>query len=279
MINVNFCQSTKQSRSTAPSSWHIFPTIKRNSMSIPDSQQNTQVPSSVFPTINRNSNVNFWQSTKPSGSLYRLPYNQQKLKCKFLTVNKTASFHLPSSLQSTETQGKFLTVNKTVRFPLPYNQQKLNVNFWQSTKPSGSLYRLPYNQQKLNVNFWQSTKPSGSLYRLPYNQQKLNVNFWQSTKPSGSLYRTINRNSMSIYHLNKSLRKEILIRQTYNENFQSKHGRMTKWASSWDYGTYHIGDQRRLRWVCASAQSRLSHPCSHTWSMEVDEGSDQKSDI
>ena len=31
----------------------------------------------------------------------------------------------------------------------------------------------------------------------------------------------------------------------------------TIWARSWDYGTYHIGDQRRLR-------------CSHTWSMEVD---------
>ena len=51
------------------------------------------------------------------------------------------------------------------------------------------------------------------------------------------------------------------------------------WASSWDYGTYHIGDQRRLRRACASAQSRLSLRCSHTWSMEVDEGSDQKSYI
>ena len=30
---------------------------------------------------------------------------------------------------------------------------------------------------------------------------------------------------------------------------------------------------------CASAQSRQSLRCSHTWSMEVDEGSDQKSDI
>ena len=26
------------------------------------------------------------------------------------------------------------------------------------------------------------------------------------------------------------------------------------WASSWDYGTYHIGDQRRLRRACGSAQ-------------------------
>ena len=51
------------------------------------------------------------------------------------------------------------------------------------------------------------------------------------------------------------------------------------WASSWDYGTYHIGDQRRLRWTCASAQSRQSLRLSHTWSMEVDEGSDQNSDI
>ena len=50
-------------------------------------------------------------------------------------------------------------------------------------------------------------------------------------------------------------------------------------ASSWDYGTYHKGDQRRLRWACAFVQSRLSLHCSHTCSMEVDEGSDQKSDI
>ena len=51
------------------------------------------------------------------------------------------------------------------------------------------------------------------------------------------------------------------------------------WASSWYYGTYHIDDQRRLRRACASAQSRQSLRCSHTWTMEVDEGSDQKSDI
>ena len=40
-----------------------------------------------------------------------------------------------------------------------------------------------------------------------------------------------------------------------------------KWANSWDYGTYHIGDQSQ------------SHRCLHTWSLEVDERSDQKSDI
>ena len=38
----------------------------------------------------------------------------------------------------------------------------------------------------------------------------------------------------------------------------------------------HVGDQRRLRRACASVQSHQSHRCSHTWSMEVDEGSDQK---
>ena len=51
------------------------------------------------------------------------------------------------------------------------------------------------------------------------------------------------------------------------------------WASSWDYGTYHIGDQRRLWQACTSMQSCQSLRCSHTWSMEVDEGSHQKSDI
>ena len=51
------------------------------------------------------------------------------------------------------------------------------------------------------------------------------------------------------------------------------------WASSWDYGTYHIGHQRRLRQTCAFAQSHQSLRCSRKWSMEVDQGSDQKSDI
>ena len=51
------------------------------------------------------------------------------------------------------------------------------------------------------------------------------------------------------------------------------------WASSWDYGTYHIRDQRRLRRAGASAQFPRSLHCSHTWSIEVDKGSDQKSVI
>ena len=51
------------------------------------------------------------------------------------------------------------------------------------------------------------------------------------------------------------------------------------WSSSWDYGTYHIGEQWRLRPACASAQSLQSLRCSHTKSLEVDERSDQISDI
>ena len=35
-----------------------------------------------------------------------------------------------------------------------------------------------------------------------------------------------------------------------------------KWASSWDDNTYHIGDQRRLRRPCASAQSHQSLRCT-----------------
>ena len=50
-------------------------------------------------------------------------------------------------------------------------------------------------------------------------------------------------------------------------------------ASSWDFGTYHIGNQRRLKQACASMQFCQSLRFSLTWSMEVDEGSDQKLDI
>ena len=110
----------------------------------------------------------------------------------------------------------------------------------------------------------------------------------------------------------------------------SRSGRTTNWAngaccfrltlvfnrvSSWDYGTYHIGDQRRLRGACTDPHSlrrdplEIQHPkfensrlgfivCSweimadatsltppqslyrsHTWSTEVVKGSDKKSDI
>ena len=123
---VNFCQSTKQSRSTflpvdktvrihLPIFSHIFPTINRNSMSISDSQQHSPDPPScqstkqsrstflssrhIFPTINRN-------------SLFISDNNQ---------ISPDPPPHLLdiSSLQSTETQCQFLPVNKTVQIHLP----------------------------------------------------------------------------------------------------------------------------------------------------------------
>ena len=55
-----------------------------------------------------------------------------------------------------------------------------------------------------------------------------------------------------------------VINHNYNVHYDRKHG-SDIWASSWVNGTYHIGSLQSLR-------------CSHTWSMEVDEGSNQKSD-
>ena len=37
-----------------------------------------------------------------------------------------------------------------------------------------------------------------------------------------------------------------------------QNGKQKSWANSWDYGTYNIGDQWRLRQACASAQSHQS---------------------
>ena len=59
---------------------------------------------------------------------------------------------------------------------------------------------------------------------------------------------------------------------------QQLHEENNIWANSWDYGTCHIGDQPRLRWAYAFAQSCQSLRCLHIWRMEVDKGSDQKSD-
>ena len=59
--------------------------------------------------------------------------------------------------------------------------------------------------------------------------------------------------------------------QMFCGDFELQDWRMN-WASSWDYGTYHIGDQRRLRRDCADQSLR----CSQTWSIEIAEGFDQK---
>ena len=50
----------------------------------------------------------------------------------------------------------------------------------------------------------------------------------------------------------------------FNELWLAHWVSTNKWASSWDYGTYHTGDQWRLRRACAFTQSRQSLCCSHT---------------
>ena len=46
------------------------------------------------------------------------------------------------------------------------------------------------------------------------------------------------------------------------------------WSSSCENVTYRIGHQHRLRWACTVMQSRQRLHCSHTHSMEVNEGFD-----
>ena len=41
-------------------------------------------------------------------------------------------------------------------------------------------------------------------------------------------------------------------------------------ASTLDFGSYRIGEQRRLRRVCTYVQTRLSIRCSDIQSMDVD---------
>ena len=63
-------------------------------------------------------------------------------------------------------------------------------------------------------------------------------------------------------HDRKEQKKCPLLRQIYRvlPNTVHSEGKPdTIWASSWDYGTYHIGDQRRLRRACASAPSLFAH--------------------
>ena len=59
------------------------------------------------------------------------------------------------------------------------------------------------------------------------------------------------------------------------------HGMVHIWVNARDFCTYRIDEQRRLWRVCAYAyaQTHQSLRCSHTQSMDVDEGSDQSLDI
>ena len=53
----------------------------------------------------------------------------------------------------------------------------------------------------------------------------------------------------------------------------------SQWASAQDFGIYRIGEQLRFRRGCAYAQTRQSIRCSHTQTIDVDEGSDQNLDL
>ena len=64
--------------------------------------------------------------------------------------------------------------------------------------------------------------------------------------------------SMTMWHMTDQL-FQYTIKQKWS-NLVSEET-YDYWASSWDYGTYHTGDQRRLRRACASVQSRQS--CTH----------------
>ena len=52
-----------------------------------------------------------------------------------------------------------------------------------------------------------------------------------------------------------------------------------KWVSSFEYGTYHIGEQQRFRRASASVQYRQSLCCSHMQYLELDEASDIEPEI
>ena len=117
------------------------------------------------------------------------------------------------------------------------------------------------------------SQPPAWAHPVPGIQQKVihSIHIWQQF---------LVMESLGLLHMATST--SIRISQTLFWSSKLLYGivfsSMYIWASLWDYGTYHIGD-RRLRRACASAQSRQNLRCSHTWSMEIDEGSDQKSDI
>ena len=89
-------------------------------------------------------------------------------------------------------------------------------------------------------------------------------------EPHSSNFRVITTNFLGVRKL------RVITVSTHTHHLFSQ---TTNSASSWDYGTYHICNQRRLRRACASAQFRQSLRCSHTWNIEVDEGSYQTSVI
>ena len=47
-----------------------------------------------------------------------------------------------------------------------------------------------------------------------------------------------------------------------------------EWASTWDFGTYLIGEQKRLRRACENVRSHQSLSCLQIQSMNIDESKD-----
>ena len=78
---------------------------------------------------------------------------------------------------------------------------------------------------------------------------------------------------VAIHHMGKQWRRGKALPEPSlaAHNVYRTSGSFRKRASSSDYGTYHIGEQRRHRRACASALPRQSLHCSHIWIMEVDE--------
>ena len=104
----------------------------------------------------------------------------------------------------------------------------------------------------------------GDLYICGRNLRKLPVQYWH-------------RNHCCICFLPRHVRPQLRMSTCVDSGINVGKANYFNdiWASSWDYCTYHMGDQRRPRRAYASVQSRQSR-WSHMWSIAVDEGSEQK---
>ena len=111
-----------------------------------------------------------------------------------------------------------------------------------------------------------------NLYKVLYLWITVKVNQWFNNATGSCVHLKIDRVPNSI---NRLCLQSLFKIGAINNETAINH----KWASARDFGIYITSEHRRHRRVCAYAQTRQSLRCSHTQSMDIDEGSVQNLDL
>ena len=123
-------------------------------------------------------------------------------------------------------------------------------------KWTGSLQTFTF---ACNLFLWISQGKKLQANKSPQKLGSVVFNCWERNSEINPLFESMLKQTASLRSSKKSFFLFFIICVHAKQQLLD-----LVWASSWDYGTYHIADLRRLGWACACAQSRHSLCCSQT---------------